>query len=602
MECVPRLDERRPEPVAEDGLDLLVDPVADRRVVQRVLDHVLPDDADAHAGQGLLSPVAGNIADDEAGVGLVGDQRTGHRRVDVPRIEVAQRGVDEGVEHEGGVADGAAVDARAVHQRVRPDGAAVGDQPLGRQQADGGVARRRPLARPSRLLAEGAGDEVRGHRDARPRARAPRRALGVVGVAGLAAPRAPLGVAQVTGGRGGGPAGVADAAVELGRVGLGVDDGALRAQPLDDGRVGRRRVHREVDVRRRRRPHVPGVVDVLEPQGDAVHGHRRQIRLRAVARIELRRPLEGVGLPPEGVAGGGAVGRNLPRLGVRVARARAAHRSLAAQVQRAQRVDLTRVGDTRDHAVLRLHGGVRQGGLHPPQVERHAAIPVEVGKDARDRHGGRGEAHRRPGANRAARRRHRRPVEGDEPGAGAVVGPGPVDVGLHHALTARPAVPDGPVNVLDGRFLDLEAVRLTRLRLRGRDRRHQQQPGPNGHRSRRRTRRDGFRVVVDAFMPTSRRAGARVRALTGPWVSMVSSDYTGRRRLRRPAATTGRGDREAGPAGGCPRPCRPRWCRKRRSDLPAGLYCLGRIRVCARPLPSGASSPSPAGIRLIESM
>ena len=96
-----RLDQARAEPVPEDGLDLVVDPIADRRVVQHVLDHVLADDPDAHAGQRLLVPVARRVLDDEAGVRLGGNQCLRHRRVDPPGIEAAERRVGERVQNEG---------------------------------------------------------------------------------------------------------------------------------------------------------------------------------------------------------------------------------------------------------------------------------------------------------------------------------------------------------------------------------------------------------------------------------------------------------------------------------------------------------------------
>ena len=478
VERIHRLDEARPEPVPEHGLDLVVDPVADGRIVRRVLDHVLADDANAHAGQRPRAFVGG-LFDDMAGVRFAGNQGLRHRGVDVPGIEVAELGIPKGIQDEGRVADGAAVDACAVHQRVRADGSAVRDQALGREQAHHAVPRRRTLAGASGLLAEGARGEVRRHRDARPGTRAPRRALRVIRVAGLPAPRAPFRVAQVAGGRGGRPAGIADAAVELGRVRLGVDDGALLPQPVDDRGIGGWCVHGEVDVRRRRGPHVLRVEDVLEGHGDAVHRERGQVGVSAVQRVQLDRPLEGVRLLPEGLAGGGAVRGELPRRGMLVAGALAGHGALAAQVQRAERVHLPRAGDAGHHAVLRLHVGIGERGLHAPQVQRDAGVTVEVRKDARQRHGGRGEADRRPGANRTARRGHRRAVDGDELRARAVVGPGPVDVGLHHALASDSAALDRAVDPLDGRLLDPEGPGRARLGLRDGDCRQEQKHGPN---------------------------------------------------------------------------------------------------------------------------
>ena len=49
VQRIDRLDELRAQLVAQHGLDFLVDLVADRHVVLRVLHHELADDADAHA-------------------------------------------------------------------------------------------------------------------------------------------------------------------------------------------------------------------------------------------------------------------------------------------------------------------------------------------------------------------------------------------------------------------------------------------------------------------------------------------------------------------------------------------------------------------------
>ena len=245
----------------------------------------------------------------------------------------------------------------------------------------------------------------------------------------------------------------------------------LRPQPVDDGGVGGRRVHGEVDVRRRRGPHVRRVVDVLEGQRDAVHRQPVQIGIGAVPRVQLRRPLERVREPPERLAGRGTVRRQLARRRMRVAAAPAGHRALAAQVERAEGVDLTGIRDAGHHAELRLHGRVGAGGLHPPQVQGNAGVAVDVRQHAGDRHGGRGKADRRAGAHRPAGRGHRRPVARDQPCAGAVVGAGAVDVGLHQPPATDLTVADGLVDALDGRFLEAEPVGLAGGRLRDDERR-----------------------------------------------------------------------------------------------------------------------------------
>ena len=125
----------RAQLVAQDGLDLLVDLIADRRVVGRVLDHELAHDADAHAGEALLSG--------KTGVGLLRDQRLGQRGIDIARVVVAALGILQGIEHDGGVFDRAAVNAGAIDKRIGADAAAEGhDRLAGIQIGDAVVGRR----------------------------------------------------------------------------------------------------------------------------------------------------------------------------------------------------------------------------------------------------------------------------------------------------------------------------------------------------------------------------------------------------------------------------------------------------------------------------
>ena len=134
---------------------------------------------------------------------------------------------------------------------------------------------------------------------------------------------------------------------------LRVDDRALRAQLRDERRVERRHVHREIDVVVRRRAHVLRVERILERRDDAVHRQRREVGIAAVLRVELGGALERVGLLAEFLARGRRAGGQRPGRGMRVERALAGDRALAADVERLERVDWPGVGNADAHAHLR---------------------------------------------------------------------------------------------------------------------------------------------------------------------------------------------------------------------------------------------------------
>ena len=453
---VERLDDLRAELVAQHAKDLFIDEIAHRGVVVGVLDHVLPDDTDAHAGE--RPGPGGLVIDDEARVGRLGEQRAREGGVDVARIVEAAVGVPERVEDPGRVLDGAAVDAPPVEVGLDAGRSAVRHEPLGRHEADDAVAPGRLPARAAGLLADRAGDEVRADRHRRPRARAAGLAGRVVDVARGAGPAA-AGDARAERPRcGDGAPRVAAAGVVLREVGLGVDDGALGAQLGDDRRVPRRSIHRVGGVGPARRAHVGRVEDILERDRGAVHRHPVQVGIPAVQRVELGRPLERVGLSSKRLAGGGAVrGQDAVRR-VRVALGLAGHRALAAQVERAQRVELARVPHADDHAVLLLDAGVRPRGLHAPELDRQPPVVVVIRQNLAHRHGGGGELDGGAGPYGAPARRNPSPVRGDELRADAVVGPRTLDVGLDHLHTGRFARPDRALNAPDGGFFDLEAL------------------------------------------------------------------------------------------------------------------------------------------------
>ena len=318
----------------------------------------------------------------EACVRLVGRQRLRNGGERIARVVVAGRRILERVEHTGRVAERARVNACAIVEPFITDAAVVGQQALRRQQRRDAVARRGALARSARLLADADSHQVRGHCNTRAAARSARHAFGVVRIARLAAPRAHrlLTLHQIRFRRGC-SARIAGSAVEFVRDGLRVDDRALRAQARDDGGVERRRIHREVDVAVRRRPHVFRVEGILDRRGDAVHRQRREIGVSAVLRVQFGGAFERVGLSAKGLADGRRSCRQRSGRRVRIERALARNRSLAADVERFERVQLTRIRNSHAHAHLRGDARIRHGPLHAAVIERQARVLVDVGQN-----------------------------------------------------------------------------------------------------------------------------------------------------------------------------------------------------------------------------
>ena len=97
--------------------------------------------------------------------------------------------------------------------------------------------------------------------------------------------------------------------------------------------------------------------------------------------------------------------------------------------------------------------------LHAAELERRAAILVEIGQDARRLHGLAREAQRRAGAHRAGRLADRRAVLGDQHAGHAVEGAHAREIVLNHGDAGRLAGADRAVQIVDRRLF--EAKRLT---------------------------------------------------------------------------------------------------------------------------------------------
>ena len=208
------------------------------------------------------------------------------------------------------------------------------------------------------FLAEAAHDQIGADRHPRPRARAERgRSRRIIGVGRVAAPAAaliaqhrrqyPLGLMP--------SAGVSGAAVVFGADRLGEDDRALVAQLLDQHVVARRKIDVVGRVATGGGAHVLGIERVLEREDDAVHRHPVEVRVAAVARVEFGCAFERVGQLAEYLADRRRARwqRPLGRMPVEIAAA--GDRTLAADVQCGERVQLARVGNAGDHPILLVH-------------------------------------------------------------------------------------------------------------------------------------------------------------------------------------------------------------------------------------------------------
>jgi hypothetical protein len=138
--------------------------------------------------------------------------------------------------------------------------------------------------------------------------------------------------------------------------------------------------------------------------------------------------------------------------------------SLAADVERCERIDLASVRDADDHAVLLLHRGVGGGRLHAAVLEGLALVPLEIGKQRRGLDRLARKAQRRARTHGAGRRRHRGAILGDQRTGGAVIGAGAIDVVLDDLDAGDLSRPDRRVQVVDGRLFETERLSLrTRL-------------------------------------------------------------------------------------------------------------------------------------------
>src|SRR5215831_5164466 len=99
----------------------------------------------------------------------------------------------------------------------------------------------------------------------------------------------------------------------------------------------------------------------------------------------------------------------------------AGHRPLAADVERAERIELIAIGDADDHAELLLSGGIGSCRLHAAKLQRWAFVTVEIRQNICGLHGGGWKAQRRSGPHGAGHLEYWRAVCSHELAGDAIV-------------------------------------------------------------------------------------------------------------------------------------------------------------------------------------
>ena len=163
----------------------------------------------------------------------------------------------------------------------------------------------------------------------------------------------------------------------------GEDDRAFAAKLGDVGRVDLRHIHRKVHVVAAGASHVLGVIPVLEREDSAVHRQGRQVGVAPVLLVQFIGPFQRIRQFPEFFAGLRRARRQRSRRGRPVEVSLAGDGALAANVQRLERIELSRIGNADSPAVLQLHARIGDRRDHLPKIERQALVLIEVWKDGR---------------------------------------------------------------------------------------------------------------------------------------------------------------------------------------------------------------------------
>src|SRR5215831_13417035 len=134
----------------------------------------------------------------------------------------------------------------------------------------------------------------------------------------------------------------------------------------------------------------------------------------------------------------------------------AGHRPLAADVERAERIELVAIGDADDQAELLLSSGIGSRWLHASELQWWAFVAVEIRQDVSGLHGGGRKAQRRSGPHGAGRLEHWRAIRSHELAGDAIVAAHAREILLDDGTHGRRAGADRPMQYLDRCFLDSE--------------------------------------------------------------------------------------------------------------------------------------------------
>ena len=140
--------------------------------------------------------------------------------------------------------------------------------------------------------------------------------------------------------------------------------------------------------------------------------------------------------------------------------AAAGDRTLAADIEGGERVDLAGIGNADNHAELLLHGGIGGGWFHAAVFERRPLVLVETGQDLGGFDGFRREAKRGHCTHCAGRSGHGSAVFRDEGARDAVEGAHAVYVVLNNGDAGCPPRLDRLMQLVDGRLFETKRLAL----------------------------------------------------------------------------------------------------------------------------------------------
>ncbi len=223
----------------------------------------------------------------------------------------------------------------------------------------------------------------------------------------------------------------------------------------DHRHVSGSEILRIVDVIATSGAHVRDVVPVLHRDYCAVHRHLREVGTLAVLCVEFGSAFQRIRLLPKFLALRGSIGRKrLARW--RIEFALASHGAFAANIHSLKCIELAGVWYAGDHSILLLDVGIRRRRVHFAELQRRTGVLAQIRQQARSGDGGGREGEWRADADSALRDGNRVALGRHQPGANAVVRFDAREVRLHEPFAGDLAALDSVVDILDGRFFEVE--------------------------------------------------------------------------------------------------------------------------------------------------